>query len=232
MSSSASHSVSDIIDSHCQRQKQSSTSPHVSTMSTGQSHDRRVELLAVAHHPRPPTKPPGVVEANENDQNCLNLLHHISPQPWQHVNLRGTSADVHNQQLREPSKPARRNVPFVQRGSDVLRLAEPPDELRHADNGQWVKSVDSEYGWVCVQHAATLPHSTDSSVRQPLGELVSSCLPKSGQRELVTGRHLAVDSVSMLPPACHQAITATTARSRDLLYSTALESTGQFLRLC
>jgi len=223
LSSSGRHSVSDIIDSHCQRQRQATTSQHVSTMPTDnarQSHDT-VDLLAVTHHPRPPTKPP---PGNENDGNCLNLLHLISPQPWQH----GTSADV--QQLREPSKPAGRSAAFVRHASDTLHRAEPLDELR-ADNGRWVKPVDSELDWIFAQHAGTLPHtsdSTDRSVRQPLCELVSSCLPQSGQRELVTGRHLAADSVSMIPTA----VTGTSARSRDLFYSTPLESTGQSLRLC
>ena len=230
-----SSSVSDIIDSHCQQQKHPPITQHVSTDNDNacQSHDgRRGRADPLTHYPRPPMKPLGVTETNENDRNRLNRMLCNSPQPWQHAtNLRGPSADI---PLRQPSKPAGRNVPFVEHGgSDMLRLAEPPSELQHVDNGQWIKSMDSEYGWVFVQQrAATLPRGApdDGSVRRPLCELVSSCLLKPGQCETLTGRHLAEDNVpNMLPgTACYQ---PTSASSRDLFYSTALESTGQFLHI-
>jgi len=256
---SASRSVSDIIDSHYQQQQQQqqAVSQHVPSMPTDnvcQPHrlvvtDSRQPLAVTQHavHRRPPTKPQppaAVMAADENDGNCLNLLHlsnaqHYMSAPRQQGNIvHGTTADIRNQQLRECAVLAGRSA----QSSSVLHRADPRGGVSEldADGGKWLRFADGEHDWVCLQHAGALPHNltaaTDAVLKQPPCDLVSTAAAtyvpsQTGQREIVTGRHHAhtVGTVVMLPAAGYQE--AVTATSHKLHRSTALESTGQFFVL-
>ena len=258
MSTSTCHSVSDIIDSHYQQQRQQTITQHVPSNLTDNICQSRVtdsrQPFAVTHHtvqPGPPTKsrpPPVVMVGDENDGNCLNLLRPTKPQYCTTSALRQyvrrTTADVHDQRLEEPANLAGHSAEFLEHRSAMLARADPVtvrgavSELE-TDCGRQQRPEGREYDWVYLQHAGTLPQraGTDTAVRQPLSQLYSTAasnyMPETRHCEHVTGRHsvlsVPADTVSTLHTAGRQSDTDTSARSHGFLYSTALETTGQFM---
>jgi len=171
MPTSASHSISDIIDSHCRQQQHVINQPvsHAASDNSYQPQHRDScisdtsihQQLAVAgdhdRHLREPRRQPVVIFTDENDHNCLNLVHVSKPQHYQSTAWRETdsvhaSNEVDNRQLRERGKPAERTVELDKKYSRATQAVRV---------GTWSRPVDAQHGHVLLQQVNTLPH-TDS----------------------------------------------------------------------
>ena len=193
--------------------------------------------------PPEPTKPrpPAARATDENDCNCLNLLHMTKPQNYrsataederEFVEVRG---EIASKQLRADAKLHGRNVECSAAVCSYPRAA-------HGQVGSPLRRVeDSTHGQMIVQHASSaMPCRPDTGTshsslaacdetqyrwpvasgeaRQPLSELVfcGDHVKQCARRQADTG--------VMLPTASHQ----TSAKSHGLLEPTApLESAGQ-----
>jgi len=173
VSTSASHSISDIIDSHCRQQLQVINQPvsHTASDNSYQPQHRdsyisdtgiHQQLAEASDHDRPlrePRRQPVVIFTDENDRNCLNLVHVSKPQhyqstAWHETDSVHASNEVDNRQLRERGRRAERTVELDKKYSRAAQAV-------RVDVGTWSRPVDAQHGHVLLQQVNTLPH-TDS----------------------------------------------------------------------
>ena len=167
---SASHSISDIIDSHC-RQQQVLNEPvsHTASDNSYQPQhrdscisDSRQQVAVASDHDRPTREPrhqPVVIFTDENDRNCLNVLHVTKPQHyqsavWHETDCVDASSEVDSRQLRERGKLAERSAEFDKKQGRATQAV-------RGDGGTWSRPADNQRGHVLVQQVNALPH-TDS----------------------------------------------------------------------